>query len=122
MPLSCFGTCLHVLEVNRKSLLPDVLDGCRRQRKHRRKLRVPDHEDGDYIIRSAMELNEPRIWFKKTSERLRVGVGNEVTSYIFFMDIIDNEKDVALLYSTGIIQNATRSEVTKQWLHYARPG
>ncbi|KAE8659475.1 hypothetical protein F3Y22_tig00116962pilonHSYRG00501 [Hibiscus syriacus] len=145
-PLSCFGTCLHVLEVYRKSLFPDIPDGRQRQRKHRRKPRVSDHKDGDDIIRSAMELNEAGIRFKKSKtvnlmditfrggvlklpviivddamefmflnliafERLHVGVGNEVTSYIFFMDsIIDNEKDVALLYSTGIIQNALGSD------------
>ncbi|MBA0571774.1 hypothetical protein Golob_002149 [Gossypium lobatum] len=44
-------------------------------------------------------------------ERFHVGAGNEVTSYIFFMDnIIDNERDVALLHSTGIIQNALGSD------------
>ncbi|CAN4116236.1 unnamed protein product [Withania somnifera] len=40
-------------------------------------------------------------------ERLHVGAGNEVTSYIFFMDnIIDDAKDVSLLQSSGIIRNA----------------
>lgn len=35
----------------------------------------------------------------------------QVTSYIFFMDnIIDNDKDVALLHSKGIIQNAIGSD------------
>lgn len=44
-------------------------------------------------------------------ERLHVGAGNEVTSYIFFMDnIIDNAKDVSLLHSHGIIQNAIGSD------------
>lgn len=44
-------------------------------------------------------------------ERLHVGAGNEVTSYIFFMDnIIDNAKDVSLLHSNGIIQNAIGSD------------
>ncbi|GMJ04079.1 hypothetical protein like AT3G50120 [Hibiscus trionum] len=145
-PLSCFGSCLHVLDVYRKSLLRDVPDGRRQQRRHRRRSRVPDHEDGDDIIRSAMELNEAGIWFKKSKidslkditfregilnlpviivddaseslflnliafERLHVGAGNEVTSYIFFMDnIIDSEKDVALLHSAGIIQNALGSD------------
>ncbi|KAL4332727.1 hypothetical protein GQ457_07G003530 [Hibiscus cannabinus] len=145
-PLSCFGSCLHVLEVYRKSLLRDVPDTRRQQRKHRRRQRVPHHEDGDDIIRSAMELNEAGIWFKKSKtdslkditfcggvlklphiivddateslflnliafERLHVGAGNEVTSYIFFMDnIIDSSKDVALLHSAGIIQNALGSD------------
>ncbi|KAM7496228.1 hypothetical protein LguiA_020642 [Lonicera macranthoides] len=44
-------------------------------------------------------------------ERFHVGAGNEVTSYIFFMDnIIDTAKDVSLLQKQGIIQNAIRSD------------
>ncbi|KAK1294796.1 UPF0481 protein [Acorus calamus] len=44
-------------------------------------------------------------------ERLHVGAGNQVTSYVFFMDnIIDSSKDVALLNSKGIIQNAVGSD------------
>ncbi|EES08633.1 hypothetical protein BDA96_05G156300 [Sorghum bicolor] len=44
-------------------------------------------------------------------ERLHVGAGNDVTAYVFFMDnIIDSAKDVALLSSKGIIQNAVGSD------------
>lgn len=44
-------------------------------------------------------------------ERLHVAAGNEVTSYVFFMDnIIDSAKDVSLLHSRGIIQNAVGSD------------
>ncbi|KAL6842929.1 hypothetical protein ACP4OV_027242 [Aristida adscensionis] len=44
-------------------------------------------------------------------ERLHVGAGNDVTAYVFFMDnIIDSAKDVALLSSKGIIQNAIGSD------------
>ncbi|KAK3120360.1 hypothetical protein QOZ80_9AG0686320 [Eleusine coracana subsp. coracana] len=44
-------------------------------------------------------------------ERLHVGAGNDVTAYVFFMDnIIDSAKDVALLSSSGIIQNAVGSD------------
>ncbi|KAL2556154.1 Plant protein of unknown function [Forsythia ovata] len=44
-------------------------------------------------------------------ERLHVGAGNEVTSYIFFMDnIIDSARDVSLLRSCGIILNAIGSD------------
>ncbi|XP_039038681.1 UPF0481 protein At3g47200-like [Hibiscus syriacus] len=143
-PISTMGTCLHVLDVYRKSLLPDILG--RRRRKRRYKPSSFLHEDGDDIIRSAMELNEAGIRFKKSKsvslkdiqfrggvlalpviivddatesmflnlmafERFHVGAGNEVTSYIFFMDnIIDNERDVALLHSRGIIQNALGSD------------
>lgn len=143
-PVSCIGSGLHVLDVYRKSLLLEIPG--RRQRKRHLKPRSSRHEDGDDIIRSAMELNEAGIRFKKSKtvslkdisfrggvlklpavivddatesmflnliafERFHVGAGNEVTSYIFFMDnIIDNEKDVALLHSRGIIQNALGSD------------
>ncbi|XP_073056184.1 UPF0481 protein At3g47200-like [Primulina eburnea] len=44
-------------------------------------------------------------------ERFHVGAGNEITSYIFFMDnIIDNARDVSLLHSCGVIQNALGSD------------
>ncbi|KAK0592973.1 hypothetical protein LWI29_028443 [Acer saccharum] len=44
-------------------------------------------------------------------ERLHVGAGNEVTSYIIFMDnLIDNDMDVALLQSSGIIDNVMGSD------------
>ncbi|KAK8652612.1 hypothetical protein V6N13_126640 [Hibiscus sabdariffa] len=144
-PISAMGTCLHVLDVYRKSLLPDTPGRRRRPRRHKPRSSSL-HEDGDDIIRSAMELDEAGIRFKKSKsvslkdiqfrggvlklpviivddatesmflnlmafERFHVGAGNEVTSYIFFMDnIIDNERDVALLHSRGIIQNALGSD------------
>ncbi|CAL4987413.1 unnamed protein product [Urochloa decumbens] len=44
-------------------------------------------------------------------ERLHVGAGNGVTDFVFFMDsIIKSSKDVALLSSYGIIQNAVGSD------------
>ncbi|KAK6931950.1 Protein of unknown function DUF247, plant, partial [Dillenia turbinata] len=46
-------------------------------------------------------------------ERLHVGeeTGGEVAAYVFFMDnIIDSEKDVSLLHSKGIIENAMGSD------------
>ncbi|KAL5799155.1 hypothetical protein ACOSQ4_032039 [Xanthoceras sorbifolium] len=44
-------------------------------------------------------------------ERFHVGAGNEITCYIIFMDnLIDNEKDVALLQSSGIIDNVMGSD------------
>uniref|UniRef100_A0A8R7RDT8 Uncharacterized protein n=2 Tax=Triticum urartu TaxID=4572 RepID=A0A8R7RDT8_TRIUA len=44
-------------------------------------------------------------------ERLHVGVGNDVTDYVFFMNnIIDSAKNVALLSSKGIIQKAIGSD------------
>lgn len=49
-------------------------------------------------------------------ERMHVGAGNEVSSFVFFMDnIIDNEADVVILEQKGILQNALGSDkaVTK---------
>ncbi|XP_030518406.1 UPF0481 protein At3g47200-like [Rhodamnia argentea] len=46
-----------------------------------------------------------------TFERLHIGAGTEVTSYVTFMDsIINNEGDVALLHTHGIIQSALGSD------------
>ncbi|KAK9291977.1 hypothetical protein L1049_019929 [Liquidambar formosana] len=116
------------------------------QKKGRHKSSPVATEGGDEIIRSATELDEAGIRFKRSKtdslkdisfsggvlrlpliivddatesmflnlmayERFHVGVGSEVTSYIFFMDnIIDNATDVALLHSRGIIQNAVGSD------------
>ncbi|KAI3730428.1 hypothetical protein L1987_61598 [Smallanthus sonchifolius] len=138
------GRCLHPLDVYRKSLLWE-------NPRHKKKT-VPKSyhrlviQEGDEIVRSATELYEAGIRFKKSKtrslkgisfqggvlklppvmvddateslflnliafERLHVGAGNEVTSYIFFMDnIIDHAKDVSLLHSQGIIQNAIGSD------------
>ncbi|KAI9095406.1 hypothetical protein K1719_026440 [Acacia pycnantha] len=44
-------------------------------------------------------------------ERLHVGAGNEVSSFVFFMDnIIDNESDVVILEQKRILQNALGSD------------
>ncbi|KAH6828386.1 hypothetical protein C2S53_019994 [Perilla frutescens var. hirtella] len=44
-------------------------------------------------------------------ERFHVGAGNDVTSYVFFMDkLIDSAKDVSLLQSCGILQNSLGSD------------
>lgn len=142
-PLSCLGNCLHPLDVYRKNLLQNHVGG---EKPHRSRSRGKRRKGGDNIIRSATELNEAGIRFKKSKtrslkdisfrggvlrlpvivvddatesiflnlmafERFHVGAGNEVTSYIFFMDnIIDSERDVALLHSRGIIQNAIGSD------------
>ncbi|KAF7123639.1 hypothetical protein RHSIM_Rhsim12G0027200 [Rhododendron simsii] len=109
--------------------------------------RPPEAMAGDEVIRSAMELSDAGIRFKKSRtaclndisftggvlslppivvddtteftflnlmafERFHVDVvGNEVTSYIFFMSkIIDRAEDVSLLRAGGIIKNALGSE------------
>lgn len=44
-------------------------------------------------------------------ERFHIGAGHEISSFIFFMDkMIDNEKDVTLLHSKGIIRNVIGSD------------
>ncbi|CAI9103050.1 OLC1v1001478C1 [Oldenlandia corymbosa var. corymbosa] len=44
-------------------------------------------------------------------ERFHIGIGNDVTAYVAFMDdLIDNAKDVNLLKSNKIIQNAYGSD------------
>ncbi|XP_030440297.1 UPF0481 protein At3g47200-like [Syzygium oleosum] len=133
------GKCLHVLDVFRKSMLMEPKTA-------QPELDKMGHDGGEEIIRSATELDEAGIRFKKSEneslkdisfssgvlrlpvivvddatesmflnliafERFQVGAGNEVTSYIFFMDnIIDSERDVALLHARGIIQNAIGSD------------
>ncbi|KAF7849872.1 hypothetical protein BT93_L0188 [Corymbia citriodora subsp. variegata] len=45
-----------------------------------------------------------------TFERLHIGAGTGVTSYVIFMDnIINDKQDVALLHTEGIIQNSIGS-------------
>ncbi|KAJ0546960.1 hypothetical protein HanIR_Chr08g0366761 [Helianthus annuus] len=138
------GRSLHPLDVYRRSLLWE-------NPRHKKKPVTKSYhhlviQEGDEIVRSATELYEAGIRFKKSKtrslkgisfkggvltlppvmvddateslylnliafERLHVGAGNEVTSYIFFMDnIIDHAKDVSLLHSQGIIQNAIGSD------------
>ncbi|KAH7670073.1 hypothetical protein IHE45_10G001100 [Dioscorea alata] len=128
---------LHPLDVYRKSLLGGETT---------RSPPTKGQEDSSEIVRSAMELNEAGVRFKKSKttslhdisfhngvlslpvivvddatefmflnlmafERLHTNAGNEVTAYVFFMDnIIDSAKDVSLLHSKGIIQNALGSD------------
>ncbi|CAL4980904.1 unnamed protein product [Urochloa decumbens] len=128
---------LHALDVHRRNMLYGQY-----QAPNWTSRDVPEAD----IIRSAVELYEAGIRFKKSHsvslhdirfrhgvltmpavtvddsteymflnmmafERLHVGAGNDVTAYVFFMDnIIDSAKDVALLSSRGIIQNAVGSD------------
>ncbi|OWM76304.1 UPF0481 protein At3g47200-like [Punica granatum] len=141
MPIVKMGKCLHLLDVVRRRLLHEGPSKMTRRRKS-----DMARKDGYEIIRSATELVEAGIKFKKSKtkslrdvsfsrgelslpvtdvddttesmflnliafERFHIRAGNEVSSYIFFMDkIIDNERDVALLHSRGIIKNAMGSD------------
>ncbi|XP_031490589.1 UPF0481 protein At3g47200-like [Nymphaea colorata] len=130
------GEGLHVLEVFRRGLIEGRPAG----------LPHPPSEEPELIVRSAVELYEAGIRFKKSKtrslrdidfkhgvlrlpritvddtaesmllnlmayERMHVGAGNEVSSYVSFMDtLIDSAKDVAMLQSKGIILNALGSD------------
>lgn len=153
-PKKNFGKCLHVLDLYRKNLLWEPAKYSHKRQQHVNKMRGAREaarrrnaaRGDDQIIRSATELYEAGIRFKKSKtqsltdisfrwgvlrlppvtvddtsesmflnliafERSHVGAGNQVTSYIFFMDnIIDSNKDVSLLHSSGIIQNAIGSD------------
>lgn len=146
--IGTMGKCTHVLDVYRKSLIQQ--QGPTHPTKTIKWPRLSTLESGnsdnDDIIRSAIELLEAGVTFKKSKtqslidvsfddgvlrlptivvddttgsmllnliayERLHVGAGNEVTSYVFFMDtIIDNAMDVALLNRCGILINALGSD------------
>ncbi|KAF8694367.1 hypothetical protein HU200_038291 [Digitaria exilis] len=136
LSVSCLG--LHALDLHRRNMLYGYYQTPR--------WRSDDMSVDADIIRSAVELHEAGVRFKKSHteslhdirfrrgvlsmpavtvddstehmflnmmafERLHVGAGNDVTAYVFFMDnIIDSAKDVALLSSNGIIQNAVGSD------------
>ncbi|KAL1348085.1 hypothetical protein HN51_024067 [Arachis hypogaea] len=144
------GKCMHALDVYRKGLVMQgpthptriVKSTTHRNCCYRWFTADSEYSTTDEIIRSATELHEAGIWFRKSSshslqdvsfdrgilrlptmvvddttepmflnlmafERLHVGAGNEVTSYVFFIDtIIDDEIDVALLHRRGILVNA----------------
>ncbi|RDX61017.1 UPF0481 protein, partial [Mucuna pruriens] len=140
------GKCMHVLDVYRRSLIQQGPTKRTRVSKATHRKWLSEEHGSDEIIRSATELQDAGIRFKKSRtnslgdvsfvggvlrlpilvvddtteymflnliafERLHAGAGNEVTSYIFFMDtIIDSEMDVALLHRTGILVNAVGSD------------
>ncbi|KAF8010334.1 hypothetical protein BT93_J1073 [Corymbia citriodora subsp. variegata] len=129
------GKCLHVLDVVRKSILlheKPKLDkvGCEGLLLVRSATEL--HEHGIRLKKSKTSsltdisfadgvLSLPEIVVEEATEsmflnliafeRFHVGTGNEVTSYIYFMDyIISNECDVALLHTLGIVLNVLGSD------------
>uniref|UniRef100_A0A0E0MG41 Uncharacterized protein n=1 Tax=Oryza punctata TaxID=4537 RepID=A0A0E0MG41_ORYPU len=136
----------HPLDVLRRSMLHGEYQARRHTSTRRGDYDGGAADDGGDIIRSAVELYEAGIRFRRARtdslhdirfrhgvlamppvavddsteymllnmmafERLHPGAGNDVTAYVFFMDnIIDSAKDVALLSSKGIIQNAVGSD------------
>ncbi|XP_030441220.1 UPF0481 protein At3g47200-like [Syzygium oleosum] len=129
------GKCLHVLDVYRKSMLMDTKKKDKGKNDDSDKLIRPAtelHEHGvQFEVSDNTSLNDvsfasgvlrlPKFPVDDDTEsifldliafeRSHVGAGNEVTSYICFMDdIIDKGRDVALLRSKGIIQNFMESD------------
>ncbi|KAK2431241.1 putative transmembrane protein [Trifolium repens] len=138
------GKCMHILDVFRKSLIQQSLRTPRMRKATKRNWLTL--EAGEEMIRSAVELHEAGIRFKKNStwslknvsfdrgvlrlptlviddtteymlhnlialERLHVGAGNEVTSFVIFMgSIIQSSMDVAFLNREGILFNALESD------------
>ncbi|XP_038714498.1 UPF0481 protein At3g47200-like [Tripterygium wilfordii] len=129
------GKCLHVLELYRKNLLDGNTDS-RVVKGSSGGVIIPSATELDEAgirFRKSKTTSLEDISFKcgilkfppitvddgtesmflnlMAFERYHNGAGNQVTSYIFFMDnIIDTEKDVALLESRDIIDNALGSD------------
>ncbi|XP_038713295.1 UPF0481 protein At3g47200-like [Tripterygium wilfordii] len=129
------GKCLHVLDVYRKSILqgpqyqggstgssdgviiPSATElneaGIRFKKSKTASLEDIKFNRGTLKLPSIVVDDATESMFLNliAFEQYHVGAGNQVTSYIFFMDnIIDSEKDVALLESREIIQNALGSD------------
>ncbi|KAF7850117.1 hypothetical protein BT93_L5846 [Corymbia citriodora subsp. variegata] len=136
--ITTMGKCLHVLDVFRKSMLMEFKNNQSEEDKmgHDGSEEIiwsatELNEAGIWFKKSMTDsirdisyswgvLRLPKIVVDDTTEstflnliafeRFHVGAGNEVTSYVYFMNnIIDNERDVALLHAQGIIQNAIGS-------------
>ncbi|XP_061991850.1 UPF0481 protein At3g47200-like [Rosa rugosa] len=137
VPLN-MGKCVHVLDVYRKSLLQE--DPHQKIVRHRasvngnaiiwsttelkeagirfKKSKSSSLKDISFswgILKLPLmvvdDSTESMFLNMIAFERFNVGAGNEVTSYIFFMDsIIDNHRDVGLLQSKGIIHNFLGSD------------
>ncbi|XP_010034503.1 UPF0481 protein At3g47200-like [Eucalyptus grandis] len=124
------GKCLHVLDVVRKSLLlyekpkPDkvgcegfllvrsatelIEHGIRLKKSKTKSLTDISFAGGVLSLPEVVveEATESMFLNLITFERFHVRTGNEVTSYIYFMDyIIDNVCDVTLLHNLGIVLN-----------------
>ncbi|KAG8089954.1 hypothetical protein GUJ93_ZPchr0011g27631 [Zizania palustris] len=137
-PAAGEGLGLHPLDVYRRSMLHGAYDARPRTREYyvpegdTIRSAVELYEAGIRFRRSRTDslhdirfrhgvLSMPAVAVDDTTEymllnmmafeRLHPGAGNDVTAYVFFMDnIIDSAKDVALLSSNGVIQNAVGSD------------
>ncbi|KAF7849867.1 hypothetical protein BT93_L0183 [Corymbia citriodora subsp. variegata] len=138
--INVLGRCLRVMDVFRKGLLMEPSEG-RPLRKNVRaeatektepiirsatelnrawiRLRKTNSLKDIFFASGVLKLPVIKVEVATESlflnammfERLHIGAGNEVTSYVTFMDkIINNEEDVALLRAQDIIHNDTRSD------------
>ncbi|KAF7849873.1 hypothetical protein BT93_L0189 [Corymbia citriodora subsp. variegata] len=128
------GKCLHVLDVFRRGLLmepeevqPDLETepiiirsatelqeaGIRFKPSKTNSLKDIHFDRGllELPLITVDDTTKSTFLNAMTFERLHSKVGNEVTSYVIFMDKINNiEQDVALLHAKGIIQNYIGSD------------
>ncbi|RZC91707.1 hypothetical protein C5167_027762 [Papaver somniferum] len=150
--------CLHVLDLNRKSLLqsknlPERLcktkncskvkdrtfifghRKCTAQKNRTAAQRSVTnlHESGIKFEESTSNFHPTEIWVEGHTlklpvvdiddtieskllnlmafERIHVGVGNDITSYVYFMDsIIDSADDVKILRTSGVLINSIGSD------------
>ncbi|KAL0364422.1 UNVERIFIED_CONTAM: hypothetical protein Sangu_0539800 [Sesamum angustifolium] len=133
-----FDKCLHMLDVYRRSLLgkepeknktrfpnprggDEIIrsatelteSGIRFEKSKTRSLRDISFHRGVLKLPLIIvdDLLESLYLNLIAFERFHVGAGNDITSYVFFMDnIIDSAQDVSLLHSCRIIQNALGSD------------
>ncbi|OVA03077.1 Protein of unknown function DUF247 [Macleaya cordata] len=94
--LLAFETCKSKFEISNSSSLKDIsFQG--------QVLRLPVVVIDDTTESTFLNL--------MAFERFHVGAGNEITSYVCFMDnIIDSAEDVKILKCSGIVHNAIGSE------------
>ncbi|KAL3719677.1 hypothetical protein ACJRO7_004625 [Eucalyptus globulus] len=114
------GKCLHALDVYRKCMLmePEKKDELSKHGIRFRKSKTNSLKD---ISFTDGVLRLPVIWVDSITmsrflnltafERLHVGAGNDVMSYIYCMDqIIRNEQDVLLLRDNGILRHHLKND------------
>nr|GME09175.1 UPF0481 protein At3g47200-like [Ipomoea batatas] len=123
-PKKNLGKCLHVLDLYRKNLLWEPANKYSRKRQQhvnkrrgaREAARRRRRGDGDdQIIRSATELYEAGIRFKKSKTQSLTDISFRWGVLRLPPITVDDtsesiSKDVSLLHSSGIIQNAIGSD------------
>lgn len=138
-PTENLGISLHILDVFRKSIIKTPMPAAEQESTgdhgHRLIQSAVEMYDAGIRFRKSITTNINDVHFERRGgilklpaitvddateftflnliafERLHKDAGNEVTSYIFLMDkVIDTAKDVQILRSKGIIENALGSD------------